>query len=86
MSLQNTYIEIKNVKQFFPEVQAGVKPDWSVCICLTQLYAGRDKYRIYYIKNYMFRHFTIGLYKVPKHVVVLDILNYIHISTSIELC
>jgi len=26
--------------------------------CLTQLYDGRDMYRIYYIKNnYMFRHF-----------------------------
>jgi len=35
-----------------------IKLDWSVCTCLTQLYDGRDTYRIYYIKNnYMFRHF-----------------------------
>ena len=27
------------------------KPEWSVCICLTQLYDGSDMYRIYYIKN-----------------------------------
>jgi len=30
----------------------GLNPlDWSVCTCLTQLYDGRDRYRIYYIKN-----------------------------------
>ena len=39
------------------------KLDWSVCICLTQLYDGRDMYRIYYIKNnYMFRHFTLAIF------------------------
>jgi len=27
-----------------------IKLDWSVRICLTQLYAGRDMYTIYYIK------------------------------------
>ena len=38
-----------------------IKLDWSVCICLTQLYDGRDMYRIYLIKNnYMFRHFTLS--------------------------
>jgi len=26
-----------------------IKLEWSVCICLTQLYDGRDKYRIYNI-------------------------------------
>ena len=26
--------------------------DWSVCICLTQLYDGRDMYRIYYVNVY----------------------------------
>jgi len=42
-----------------------VKRDWSVCICLTQLYAGRDMYRIYYIKNnYMFRHFTLAIFRL----------------------
>ena len=25
--------------------------DWSVCICVTQLYDGTDMHRIYYIKN-----------------------------------
>jgi len=38
--------------------------DWSVCICLTQLYVGRDMYRIYYIKNYMFRHFTLVIFRL----------------------
>jgi len=39
--------------------------DWSVCICLTQLYVGRDMYRIYYIKNnYMFRHCTLAIFRL----------------------
>ena len=39
-----------------------IKLDCSVCVCLTQLFAGRDMYRIYYIKNnYMFRHFTLAI-------------------------
>jgi len=39
-----------------------IKLDWIVCICLTQLYDGRDMNRIYYIKNnYMFRHFTLAI-------------------------
>jgi len=38
--------------------------DWSVYICLTQLYDGRDMYRIYYIKNnYMFRPFTSAIFR-----------------------
>ena len=38
-----------------------IKLDWSVCTCLTQLYDGRDMYRIYYIKNnYMFRPFKLA--------------------------
>ena len=37
-----------------------IKLDWSVCTCLTQPYDGRDMYRIYYIKNYMFQHFTLA--------------------------
>jgi len=77
------------------------KIDWSVCNCLTQLYDGRDMYRIYYIKNnYMFRHFSLAIFrlicffisqpedgqrKVPKHVVVLHVINSIHISTIIKL-
>ena len=39
--------------------------DWSVCICLTQLYDDRDMYRIYYIKsNNMFRHFTLAIFRL----------------------
>jgi len=53
-----------------PSVRAGNvvrKLDWSVCICLTQLYDGRDMYRIYYIKNnYMFRHFTLAIFGLRK--------------------
>ena len=41
------------------------KLDWSVCTCLTQLYVGREMYRIYYIKNnYMFRHFTLAIFRL----------------------
>ena len=43
----------------------SVKLDWSVCICLTQLYDGRDMHRIYYIKNnYMFRHFILAIFRL----------------------
>ena len=39
-----------------------IKLDWSVCTSLTQLYDGRDMYRIYYIKNnYIFRSFTLAI-------------------------
>ena len=42
-----------------------IKLEWSVCICLTQLYDDRDMYRIYYIKkNYMFRHFTFAIFRL----------------------
>ena len=42
-----------------------MKLDWSVCICLTQLYDGRDMYIIYYIKNnYRFRHFTLAIFRL----------------------
>ena len=42
-----------------------LKLDWSVCICLTQLQDGTDMYRIYYIKNnYMFRHFTLAIFRL----------------------
>jgi len=40
---------------------ADKKLDWSVCTCLTQLYDGRNMYRFNYIKNYMFRHFTLAI-------------------------
>jgi len=34
---------------------------------LTQLYNGRDMYRIYYIKNnYMFRHFTLVVFRLSN--------------------
>jgi len=43
-----------------------IKVDWSVCICLTQLYDGTDMYRIYYIKNnYMFWPFTLAIFRWP---------------------
>jgi len=42
-----------------------IKLDWSVCICLKQLYDGRDMYRIYYIKNnYMFRPLTLAIFRL----------------------
>ena len=65
---------------YFLGVSKG-KLDWSVCNCLTQLYIGRDMYRIYYIKNYMFRHFSLAIFRFRKHVI-----NSIHISTIIQLC
>jgi len=41
------------------------KLDWSVYTCLTQLYGGREMYRIYCIKNnYMFRHFTLAIFRL----------------------
>jgi len=30
----------------------------------TTLFDGRDMYRIYYIKNYMFRHFTLAIFRL----------------------
>ena len=42
------------------------KLDYSVCTCLTQLYDGRDMYRIYYIKNYMFRHFSLVIFRLTN--------------------
>jgi len=43
------------------------KLNWSVYTCLTQLYDGRDMYRIYYVKNnYMFRHFTLAIFRLRK--------------------
>ena len=41
-----------------------IKLDWSVYTCLTQLYDGRDMYKIYYIKNYMFRHFSLAILRL----------------------
>jgi len=41
-----------------------IKLDCSVCTCLTQLYYGRDVYIIYYIKNYMFQHFTLAIFSL----------------------
>ena len=39
--------------------------DWSAYTCLTQLYAGRDMYIIYYIKNnYMFRYFLFAIFRL----------------------
>ena len=50
-----------------------IKLDWNVCICLTQLYDGRDMYRIYYIKNnYMFWHFTRSVRKVSDRIFLCE--------------
>ena len=38
--------------RFVTPVVFIIKPDWSACICLTQLYDGRDTCRIYYIMYY----------------------------------
>ena len=36
-----------------------------ICTSLTQLYDGRDVYRIYYVKNnYMFRPFTLAIIRL----------------------
>jgi len=51
--------------------------DWSVYTCLTQLYDGRDMYIIYYIKkNYMFRPFSLAIFRLINEIVLLD--KYIH--------
>jgi len=86
------------IMRFVIPVVSIIRLDWNVCICLTQIYDGRDMYRIYYIKNnYMFGHFKLDIFrffisqaehgqcKVPKHVVVLYVINSIHISTIIYL-
>ena len=52
-----------------------IKLGWSVCICLTQLYDGRDMYRIDYIKNnYMFRQFALAIFRLIN--VINSIRNY----------
>ena len=77
------FVRINPLLISFIPVVFIIKLDWSICICLTQLYDGRDMYRIYYIKNnYMFRHWRWPI-KVPKHVVILYVINSIHISTII---
>ena len=62
-----------------------IKLDCSVYTCLTQLYDGRDMYRICYIKSttYFGTLPEDGQCKVPKHVVVLYVINSIHFSTII---
>ena len=41
----------------------SVRLGWNVYTGLTQLYDGRDMYRIYYIENnYMFRHFSLAIF------------------------
>ena len=47
-----------------PSKRAATILDCSVCTCLAQLYDGRDMYRIYYIKNYMFRYFTLAIFRL----------------------
>jgi len=40
------------------------KLDWNVYTCLTQLCDGRDMYIIYYINYYMFRHFSLAIFRL----------------------
>jgi len=41
--------------------------------CLTQLYYGRDIYRIYYIKNsYMFRHFSLAIFRLTNEKILVS--------------
>ena len=59
--LQHLFLVIR----FVIPVVFIIKLDWSVCICITQLYGGRDMYRIYYIKHtYMFRPFTLAIFRL----------------------
>ena len=54
--------------QQFPQPSVrfhSIKLDWSVCTYLTQVYDGRDMYRIYNIKNnYMFWHLTLAIIRL----------------------
>ena len=53
----------QRIMRFVIPVVFIIKRDWSVCICLTQLYNDRNMYRIYYIKNnYVFRRFTLAIF------------------------
>jgi len=57
--------QLSSLIRFVIRVVFIIKLDWSVCVCLTQLYGGRDMYRIYCIKNnYMFRHFTLAIFRL----------------------
>jgi len=53
-----------------------IKLYWSVRTCLTQLYDGRDTYRIYYIKNnYVFRHFTLAIFRLRNKKINKQLLS-----------
>jgi len=67
-----------------PGKQKDVKLDWSVCICLTQLYDGRDMYRIYgddepydykrrCLNNleFQWRHVSLSSHEVVKTVLII---------------
>ena len=49
-----------------PECSRKLKfTDWSEYTCLTQLYAGRDMFIIYYVNNsYMFRPFRLAIFRL----------------------
>jgi len=51
--------------------------------CLTQLYDGRDMYRIYYIKNNMFRHFTMAIFRLrnEKNLVRGEVGTSAHLTS-----
>ena len=61
----STLILVRRIIRFVIPVVFIIKLDWSVCICLTQVYDGRDNYIIYYIKNnYMFRPFSLAIFRL----------------------
>ena len=71
------YYSISIIRFIIPIVLI-IKLDWNVCICLTQLYDDRDMYRIYYLKNYMFRPFTLAIFMLRKEILSTQLYsNYV---------
>ena len=59
------FITVAIIIRFVIPVVFIIKLDWGVCTSLTQLYDGRDMYRIYYIKNnYRFRLFILAIIRL----------------------
>jgi hypothetical protein len=57
--------QLRSSHQYGVTKKQHIMLDWGVCTSLTQLYDGRDMYRIYYIKNnYMFRPFTLAIIRL----------------------
>jgi len=65
VEMQPWMLEITGLPDFLYWITSDLKLDWGVCTSLTQLYDGRDMYKIYYIKNnYMFRPFTLAIFRL----------------------